>query len=84
MSSGIWIAIVGAYADACAPNMRVVLVDDVIATGGTAIAEIELLRGREAHIQLAMFVVDLIDFGGAQRMREHGVETRSLAAFAGS
>ncbi|WP_420606138.1 adenine phosphoribosyltransferase [Novosphingopyxis sp.] len=71
------------HEDAVAPGQRVLLVDDLIATGGTALAAIELLRGRGAVVDVALFVIDLPDLGGSQRLREAGVEPRHLIAFAG-
>jgi adenine phosphoribosyltransferase len=58
-------------------------VDDLIATGGTALAAVDLLRQGGAQIQAAAFVVDLPELGGAQRLREAGVTVSTLVAFAG-
>ena len=69
--------------DACGPGASIVLVDDLIATGGTALAAVELLEGRGAHVSRALFVIDLPDLGGAQRLRDAGVATRSLISFDG-
>jgi adenine phosphoribosyltransferase len=69
--------------DACAPPDRVVLVDDLIATGGTAEAAIKLLRQAGADVVGACFIVDLPDLGGADRLRKLGVEVSVLAAFEG-
>ena len=69
--------------DACGPGASVVLVDDLIATGGTAVAAVELLEGRGAHVTQALFVIDLPELGGAQRLRDAGVATRSLIRFDG-
>jgi len=62
---------------------RVLLVDDLIATGGTALAAIELLNHVRAHILAAAFVIDLSDLGGAQRLRDAGVEVSTLITFEG-
>jgi adenine phosphoribosyltransferase len=54
------------HVDAIAPGERVVLVDDLIATGGTAVAAVNLLRQIGANVVAACFVIDLPDLGGAQ------------------
>jgi adenine phosphoribosyltransferase len=69
--------------DACAPPERVVLVDDLIATGGTAEAAVKLLRQAGAEIVGACFLIDLPDLGGADRLRRMDVEVFTLMAFEG-
>src|SRR3546814_5329247 len=64
------------HADACAPGARVLLIDDLIATGGTARAAVRLLRKAGAIVTQAQFVVDLPDLGGADALRADGVEVR--------
>lgn len=64
-------------------GQRIVMVDDLIATGGTALASAELLRRAGAVIEHALFVIDLPDLGGASRMREAGIEVRTLMEFEG-
>jgi adenine phosphoribosyltransferase len=71
------------HADAVAPGQQVVLVDDLIATGGTAMAGVELLRGAGAVVTQAAFVIDLPELGGAARLRGAGVTPHALMAFAG-
>jgi len=71
------------HKDAVEPLQRVVLVDDLIATGGTAEAAVKLLRGGGAHIVAACFVVDLPDLGGAARLKALGVQVSTLASFPG-
>lgn len=71
------------HADACAPGARVLLVDDLIATGGTAIAGAELIRRAGGVVAQAAFVIDLPDLGGADRLRAAGVEPVTLMAFEG-
>ncbi len=71
------------HADALVTGERVVLVDDLIATGGTATAAVQLLRGIGAEVVAACFIIDLPDLGGAARLRELGVDVRSLMAFEG-
>jgi adenine phosphoribosyltransferase len=71
------------HADACAPGARVLLVDDLIATGGTARAAVRLLRQAGATVEQAAFVVDLPDLGGAAALRHDGVRADALVAFPG-
>jgi adenine phosphoribosyltransferase len=71
------------HADALVAGERVVLVDDLIATGGTAEAAVKLLRQLGAEVLTACFVIDLPDLGGAERLRKLGVPVRTLAAFGG-
>jgi adenine phosphoribosyltransferase len=61
----------------------VVLVDDLIATGGTAMAGVELLESAGARVDRAAFVIDLPDLGGAAQLRGRGVPVSALMAFAG-
>ncbi|MEH3103563.1 MAG: adenine phosphoribosyltransferase [Sphingomonas phyllosphaerae] len=71
------------HADACAPGARVLLVDDLIATGGTARAAVRLLRKAGASVAQAQFVVDLPDLGGADLLRADGVAASALVSFPG-
>jgi adenine phosphoribosyltransferase len=71
------------HADACAPGARVLLVDDLIATGGTARAAVRLLRKAGATVTQAAFVVDLPELGGADALRAEGIAVTSLVAFEG-
>ena len=71
------------HADAIAPGERVLLIDDLIATGGTAGAAVKLLKQIGADVVAACFVIDLPDLGGADKIRAAGVAVRTLLAFAG-
>jgi len=71
------------HLDACAAGEKVMLIDDLIATGGTALAAIKLLRGAGAEIVAAGFVVDLPELGGADLVRAQGVPVSTLVAFEG-
>jgi adenine phosphoribosyltransferase len=71
------------HADALAPGARVLLVDDLIATGGTARAAVRLLRKAGAEVTQASFVVDLPDLGGADALRGDGIAVSALVAFEG-
>jgi adenine phosphoribosyltransferase len=64
-------------------GQRVVLVDDLIATGGTARAAAELLRQAGGAVGTAAFVIDLPDLGGAASLAAIGVETHALMEFPG-
>lgn len=71
------------HLDALAKGERVMLVDDLIATGGTALAAVDLLRRAGAEIVAAAFVVDLPDLGGAEKLRAAGVPVSTLVGFGG-
>ena len=71
------------HEDAVAPGERVILVDDLIATGGTATAAVSLLKRIGAEVEAACFVIDLPDLGGAAKIRDLGVPVRTLMEFAG-
>jgi adenine phosphoribosyltransferase len=60
-----------------------VVIDDLIATGGTALAAVQLLRMAGATIDHAIFLIDLPDLPGANRLREAGVSVDALLAFPG-
>ncbi len=71
------------HSDAIAPGEKVILVDDLIATGGTAEGAVKLLRQIGADVVAACFVIDLPDLGGAKKIEALGTPVRSLVAFAG-
>ncbi len=71
------------HADAVPGGARVLIVDDLIATGGTALAAVELFRAARSTVAGAAFVIDLPDLGGAARLRDAGVAVATLVAFAG-
>ncbi len=71
------------HADAVLPGQRLLLVDDLIATGGTALAGLELLRGAGAVVDEAAFAIDLPSLGGAERLREAGITVNALISFDG-
>jgi adenine phosphoribosyltransferase len=71
------------HVDACAPGARVLIVDDLLATGGTALAAARLVRRAGGEVIGARFVVDLPALGGADRLRADGIETRCLLEFEG-
>ena len=71
------------HADALVVGERVVLVDDLIATGGTAEGAVKLLRQMGAEVLAACFVIDLPELGGAAKLRAAGVPVSTLVAFEG-
>jgi adenine phosphoribosyltransferase len=72
-----------AHADAFIPGENVLIVDDLIATGGTAFAAVKLIEALGAKPAGATFVVDLPDLGGLQKLRALGIPADALCAFEG-
>lgn len=71
------------HAGAIGSGDRIALIDDLIATGGTAIAAVQLLRSTGAQVPVAAFLVDLPDLGGANALAEQGLAVESLLTFEG-
>jgi adenine phosphoribosyltransferase len=71
------------HEDAVTKGERVIMVDDLIATGGTAEGAVKLLRQMGADVVAACFMVDLPDLGGADKLRKMGVSVRTLMTFEG-
>ncbi|MEO5807750.1 adenine phosphoribosyltransferase [Devosia sp.] len=71
------------HADVLEKGDVVLLVDDLIATGGTAIAAVGLLRRTGATVDYAAFVIDLPDLGGADKLRAEAVNIHELMKFEG-
>ncbi len=71
------------HRDGVSHGERIIIVDDLIATGGTAEAAVRLLRTLGAEILAACFVIDLPALGGAARLEALGVPVRSIVSFAG-
>ncbi|GHC65632.1 adenine phosphoribosyltransferase [Limoniibacter endophyticus] len=71
------------HKDAVKPGERVILVDDLIATGGTAEAAAKLLNQLGAEIVAACFVIDLPDLGGRRKLEALGVPVHTLLSFEG-
>jgi adenine phosphoribosyltransferase len=71
------------HTDAILPGETVLLVDDLIATGGTAEAAVQLLRRAGGEVVGAAFVVDLPHLGGARRVEALGVPVQALVSFPG-
>ena len=71
------------HADAIHPGERVILVDDLIATGGTAEGAVKLMRQIGANVVAACFIIDLPELGGAAKLRAMNVPVRTLMTFEG-
>jgi adenine phosphoribosyltransferase len=71
------------HEDAVTKGERVIVVDDLIATGGTAEGAVKLLRQMGADVLAACFVIDLPDLGGAAKLRAMNVPVRTLVSFEG-
>lgn len=71
------------HADSIRKGEKVLLIDDLIATGGTAEASVKLLRQAGAEIVGAAFVIDLPDLGGLKRITDMGIPVTALVAFEG-
>ena len=71
------------HEDAVSRGERLLLVDDLIATGGTAEAAVKLLRQLGAEILGACFVIDLPELGGSKKLTDLGVPVRTLVSFEG-
>ena len=72
------------HEDAVAPGERVILVDDLIATGGSAEGAVRLLKKIGADVVAACFVIDLPDLGGTKKIKALGVPVRTLMSFGGT
>ena len=71
------------HADAISAGQRVLLIDDLIATGGTAEAAIELVHRSGGELVAAAFIIDLPDLGGSERLKARGVSVHTLVSFEG-
>jgi adenine phosphoribosyltransferase len=71
------------HVDAVSPDERVLLVDDLIATGGTAQAACKLIESVGALVVECCFVIDLPELGGRARLEEEGYAVRALVQFPG-
>lgn len=76
-------AIVEVHDDAIQPGERILLVDDLLATGGTAEAGIKLVERLGGEIIGCAFIVDLPDLGGRQKLEQMGMEVHALCEFEG-
>lgn len=77
-------ATVELHDDAIQPGERVLIVDDLLATGGTAAAGIKLVEQLGAEVVACAFVVDLPELGGAKVLRDMGMTVHTLCNFEGA
>lgn len=71
------------HEDAIRPGQRILIVDDLIATGGTAEAAAKLIRQARGEIIGAAFVIDLPELGGVRLLEGQGIKVHTLMAFEG-
>ena len=71
------------HRDAVGPGEHVLLIDDLIATGGTAEAAVKLVRGMGGVVIGASFIIDLPELGGADRLRAMNVAVQAICVFEG-
>jgi adenine phosphoribosyltransferase len=71
------------HVDACTPGAHVLIVDDLLATGGTALAAARLIKRAGGEIVGARFIIDLPELGGSTALGEAGIEAVGLMAFEG-
>ena len=71
------------HIDACAPGARVLIVDDLLATGGTALAAARLVERAGGVVAGARFIIDLSDLGGRAKLESAGIDSRALMEFEG-
>ncbi|WP_417742734.1 adenine phosphoribosyltransferase [Salipiger sp.] len=76
-------AVVEVHDDAIRPGERILLVDDLLATGGTAEAGIKLVERLGGEIIGCAFIIDLPDLGGRTRLEAMGMDVHALCAFEG-
>ncbi len=69
------------HADACRPGQRVLIVDDLIATGGTLVAAVSLFRRLGGEVEGVVAVIDLPELGGSDRLRAAGIPVTALCSF---
>ena len=76
-------AVLELHSDALRGGQRVMLVDDLVATGGTVLAANRLINQLGARVAVVAALIDLPDLGGSSRLREAGLDVRALLEFAG-
>ncbi len=77
-------AIVEIHDDAIAPGERILVVDDLLATGGTAAAGIKLIERLGGEIVSCAFIIDLPELGGRKVLEDLGMDVHALCAFEGA
>jgi adenine phosphoribosyltransferase len=74
-------ATVEIHADACQPGDRVLIVDDLIATGGTLLAAAKLFKALRGEVAGVAAIIDLPELGGSRRLGEAGLRVQALCSF---
>lgn len=74
-------ATVEIHADACRPGDRILIVDDLIATGGTLLAASSLFRALRGEVRGVAAIIDLVELGGSKKLRDAGLPVRTLCEF---
>ncbi|MCJ8324432.1 MAG: adenine phosphoribosyltransferase [Rhizobiales bacterium] len=77
-------AIIEIHEDALKKGQKILLLDDLLATGGTALAGIKLIRRLGGIVEHAAFIVDLPELGGSKRLADDGIIVSALCAFDGA
>jgi adenine phosphoribosyltransferase len=77
-------ATVEIHSDACKPGDRVLIVDDLIATGGTLLAATKLFRTLRADVVGVAGIIDLPELGGSAKLRAEGLTVHALCEFSES
>ena len=76
-------ATVELHRDAVSPGQKVIIMDDLIATGGTMLAAIKLIRKLGGEVREVCAIIDLPDLGGSEKIRAAGVNVYSACSFDG-
>ena len=76
-------AVMEIHDDAISPGEKILIVDDLLATGGTAEASIKLVERLGGEIVGCSFIIDLPDLGGRERLEKLGMKVHSLVEFEG-
>ena len=76
-------ATIEVHKDSIEKNESVIIIDDLIATGGTAEAAAKLVEKSEGKVAGFIFVIDLFDLGGAKKLMDKGYKVNSLIEFPG-
>ena len=71
------------HVDAIDENDQILIVDDLIATGGTAIAAVKLIERLKGNVSACCFIVELPDLGGVSKLKKNGVDVISICDFNG-
>lgn len=71
------------HQDAIKPGEKVLMLDDLLATGGTMVATANLIRRLGGIVEHAGFIISLPDLGGEQKLQDHGVQSYSICLYEG-